>query len=221
MLDLLPPRISRRGVVIPNPVIPAGDDDVAGPEIELPAGKLLFAVGSMSRQKVQQKGFDLLLPVFANLAERHGDWNLVILGDGSEREALQRKVEERGQSGRVYLPGNVKNVHSVLARGDLFVLSSRYEGFPNVLCEAMASGLPVVSFDCPTGPGDIIRHGVDGLLASLEDAAALEKGLDILMSDQEMREKMGVKAREVVDRFSVERVMDMWEELVLRCVHER
>ena len=212
--------VSKNGVVIPNPVIPAGDDDSADPEFALPEGNLLFAIGGMARQKIYQKGFDLLLPVFDNLAKKHKDWSLVILGDGSERDALQRKAEECGLSGRVWLPGNVKNVHSLLAKGDLFVLSSRYEGFPNALCEAMASGLGVVSFDCPTGPRDIIRHGVDGLLVPPEDAPALEKGLDGLMSDREMREQMGARAREVVDRFSLERVMGMWEELVYCCMNE-
>ena len=220
ILDFFGPGLSRNGLVIPNPVM-QWDDDAAVPEITLPGGKLLFAVGSMSEQKIYQKGFDLLVTVFSDLARKHGDWNLVILGDGLGREALRRQVEEVGLCDRVYLPGNVKNVHSLLVKGELFVLSSRYEGFPNVLCEAMACGLPVVSFDCPTGPRDIVRDGVDGLLVDAEDALALEKGLDGLMSDREMREQMGARAREVVDRFSVEKVMGMWEELVLRCVHEQ
>lgn len=220
ILDFFGPGLRRNGVVIPNPVMQP-DDDVAVPEIPLPDGKLLFAIGGMAGQKMYQKGFDLLVPVFGNLAQRHKEWSLMILGDGSERDALQRKAEECGLSGRVYLPGNVKNVHSLLAKGDLFVLSSRYEGFPNALCEAMACGLPAVSFDCPTGPRDIIRHGIDGLLIPGEDASALEEGLSDLMSDKEMREKMGAKAREVVDRFSPEKVMKMWEELVVRCVQER
>jgi len=218
ILDLFGPRLSKKGVVIPNPVMRPNSDEGA-PEIVLPDGHLLFAIGSMSAQKIHQKGFDLLVPVFRKLAQRHKDWNLVILGDGSERGALQRKAEEWGLSGRVYLPGNVKNVYPLLGRGDLFALSSRYEGFPNALCEAMACGLPVVSFDCPTGPRDIVRHGVDGLLVSPEDAVELEKGLDILITDQEMRERMSARAREVVDRFSMERVMQMWEELILRCTH--
>ena len=145
----------------------------------------------------------------------------MILGDGSERDALTRKVEEYGSADRVYLPGNVKNVRSLLDRGDLLALSFGCEGFPNALCEAMACGLPVVSFDCPTGPRDIIRHGVDGLLVPPEDAAEVEKDLDTSMSNKEMREKMGVTAKEVVVRFSLEKVMRMWEELLLSCVHQQ
>ncbi len=219
-LEYFFPAIKKNGVVIPNPVIKASNVQLL-PEIQLPEGKLLFAIGSMSKNKINQKGFDLLIPEFHNLARKYNDWKLVILGDGPERLSLQQRAKKLKLDGRVYLPGNVRNIYSVLPYGELFVLSSRYEGFPNALCEAMSCGLPAVSFDCPTGPAEIIRDGIDGILVPLEDNRKLEDALDKLMSDQATRKRMGEKAREIVDRFSVEKIMSMWEEFIFNLMKTR
>ncbi len=216
MLDYFLPDLMKNGVVIPNPVLKA-DEKKISTEISLPEGNLLFAVGSMnSKEKINQKGFDLLIPVFRNLAQNFSDWKLVILGEGSELLTLKQLVEELHIEKKVYFPGNVKNIHSVLKNGDLFVLSSRYEGFPNALCEAMACGLPAVSFDCSTGPGEIIRDGIDGWLVNSEDVEGLEIALSKMMGNNALRKEMGEKAREIVDRYSLEKVMAQWEYLIYR-----
>ena len=213
MIDYFSPQIRRKCVIIPNPVPPVSDQ-LSPPEIALPEGRILFAVCEMTPKKIHQKGLDLLIPVFSNLAQKHPDWHLVILNDGPEKGALEKEIARHNLQNRVHLPGKAKDISSVFQNGDLFVLSSRYEGFPNALCEAMACGLPVVSFDCPSGPADIIRQGIDGILVPPEDEAGMRKALDELMSDQSLREAMGKRAVEIVNRFSVEEIMGMWEKLI-------
>lgn len=216
ILSYYQPLLAKNGVFIPNPVLPA-DPSPSPPEIPLPEGRLLLAAGSMSRTKVYQKGFDMLIPVFSSLAQKHQDWHLLILGDGDQRNELLNQVKELSLADRIHLPGNVDNIQAIYNKADLFVLPSRYEGFPNVLCEAMASALPAVSFDCPTGPAEIIRHEEDGLLVPTEDTVALEKALNQLMSNDTLRKKLSEKAVEIVERFDLEKVMRQWESVLEKC----
>ena len=194
--------------VMPNPVWPI----VAGPQVLDPASivpvdnKLLLAAGRLAKQK----GFDMLIDVFVDIAQRHGDWTLVILGEGNERAALQEQILRRDLSGRVLLPGVAGNIVDWYRRADLYVMSSRFEGFGNTLAEALACGTPAVSFDCATGPATIIRHGVDGLLAPAEDVAALRAALDRLMSDEGLRREFAARAIEAREFFSIEAVAQQW-----------
>jgi len=198
-------RVRRRSRVIPNPVLrPPVPTELPDPKRK---GHTLVAVGRL----VPQKGFDLLLKAFARLSPRHPDWKLVIWGEGPEREKLEGLREELGLSECAALPGNHSRIYEALAEVDAFVLSSRFEGFPNALCEAMAMGLPVVSFDCPCGPSQIIRPGEDGFLVPPGDQEGLMQALDRLMADPVLRASMGVQAREVVERFSLERILALWE----------
>lgn len=196
--------------VIPNAVpwpLPEYDPKI-NPEVIVPnARKMLLAVGRL----VEQKGFDRLLEVFDELAQFHMDWDLVMLGEGPQRGMLEQKIYMAGLAQRVFLPGTLGNVGEWYARADLFVMSSRFEGFPNTLLEALASGLPVVSVDCDTGPRDIIRHEVDGLLVAPEDSAGLEHALGRLMGDADLRARFSRRAIEVRQRFSMLRVADMWQ----------
>lgn len=197
------------GAVIPNPIVPPGV--VARPTAK--KGGLIVTAGRF----VPQKRFDLLIEAFALIAASHPDWNMVIHGDGPDRKELEELLEERDLQERVRLPGWSDELATELSKGGFFVLSSEYEGFGNVICEAMAVGLPVVSFDCPSGPGDIVRHEVDGLLVEPLNVEKLAQAMAHMMSDISLRRKMGKRALEVLERFSLEQTLVLWDEVFSMC----
>jgi glycosyltransferase involved in cell wall biosynthesis len=205
-----------RGRTIPNAVTPAvvSHSGEAKPQKR---GKTLLAMGRLGHEK----GFDVLLKAFALVATSHRDWMLEIVGEGAVRAYLQSCIQERGLEERVLMPGFTHRPFDAMHRADLFVVSSLEEGFSNVLLEAMACGLPVVSFDCPSGPRHIIRNGVDGFLVPPRDAQALAAALDHLMGDEPERGRLAARAPEVVERFGVAKVMHLWEELLVECVRPR
>jgi glycosyltransferase involved in cell wall biosynthesis len=137
----------------------------------------------------------------------------VILGEGPQRSMLEEAVRSSTAATRIRLPGIAGNVGEWYARADLYVMSSHSEGFPNSLAEALSHGVPAVSFDCDTGPRDIIRQGLDGLLVPPGDAEGLACALDRLMGDAVLRGFFAARAHEARERFSLERVAGMWEAL--------
>lgn len=203
--DWFPPRVRRKGVVIPNPVPPPppGDAPERRPKRIVAMGRL-FPV----------KGFDLLLDAFSLAAAREPDWILDIWGEGPERDALQRQARDLGLAERIRFPGLTERPYEVLRGADLFILSSRAEGFPNVLVEAMACGTPVISTDFGGAAKEIFQDGVDGLLVRPEDPQALAAAMLRLMADPEERARLGARASKVVDRYSGARILALWEDAV-------
>jgi glycosyltransferase involved in cell wall biosynthesis len=171
--------------------------------------KRLLAVGRLS----EEKRFNDLIETFANLTAKHPHWDLVILGEGVLRSVLEQQIRELALEKRIFLMGRVGNVGAWYESADLYVMSSRFEGFPNTLIEAMSYGLAAISFDCDTGPRDIIRHEIDGLLVPTENIVALTAALDRLMSDEELRLRLAERAIEVRERFSIEKITQLWEQL--------
>jgi GalNAc-alpha-(1->4)-GalNAc-alpha-(1->3)-diNAcBac-PP-undecaprenol alpha-1,4-N-acetyl-D-galactosaminyltransferase len=195
--------------VISNPVTPPIRDAKGKAPLRLDR-PCLVAAGRLDHQK----GFDLLLQSFALTSPQHPDWSLVIFGKGPGRNDLEELRDALGLSERVEMPGVVRDLPAVLSEADLFVLSSRWEGFPNALLEAMAAGLAVVSFDCRSGPREIITDGEDGVLVPPEDVNALARAIDRLMSDASERRRLGEHARRVGERFALDKVMAMWDDVV-------
>ncbi len=192
--------------VIPNPVVAPPPRPPRPSEARLS----VVAMGRLDRNK----GFASLVDAFARVAPECAEWDLVIWGEGTERVRLERMRDERGLRDRIDLPGRTRDSYAELQRGDLFVLSSLHEGFPNVLCEAMACGLPVLAADCLTGPREIVRDGIDGRLYPAGDTTALASSMRTLMRAPGERERLAARAPEVVGRFSLERILCLWDEVL-------
>jgi glycosyltransferase involved in cell wall biosynthesis len=178
--------------------------------------RLLLAAGRLATEKC----FDGLIQVFSKLVFNHTEWDLVIVGEGQLRTAIEQQIERSGLQSRVFLPGRAGNIGDWYERANIFVLSSRFEGFPNGIIEAMAYGLPVVSFDCDTGPRDIIRDQIDGILVRQGDFDELAEALNRLMSDDLLRKKYAERAIEVRERFSISEVTGKWEKLFVALLHK-
>jgi glycosyltransferase involved in cell wall biosynthesis len=175
--------------------------------------RTVIAVGRLSREK----GVDLLLHAFARAALPLSAWQLVILGDGPERPALEAQIRVLGLQHNVLMPGVVADPERWLQHAELFVLSSRFEGFPNALLEAMSCGLAAVAFDCPSGPGEIIRNEHTGLLVPPADADALTAAIARLAQDPDLRRRLGTAAAlDVAQRFNLNRVAALWEAAWIR-----
>jgi GalNAc-alpha-(1->4)-GalNAc-alpha-(1->3)-diNAcBac-PP-undecaprenol alpha-1,4-N-acetyl-D-galactosaminyltransferase len=206
--------------ILPNP-IPENDPDVLRPHVPLrellqvPADtKIVAAMGRLG----QEKGFDLLIDAFKAVRPRYPEWHLVIFGEGECRDRLERQIRDFAMQGAVHLPGLVHTSRKCLSESQLFVLSSRFEGFPNVLLEAMACGVPVISFECLSGPSDIVRDRYDGLLVERGNVPALASAMAELMSTSSLRHELGRNARQVLERFSLDRIMGLWNQLVAEAI---
>lgn len=206
--------MGERVTVIPNPAfLPRPEDDTP---VSMPVGKSIISAGRLS----YEKGYDLLIRAFALVGRKHPDWNLLILGEGASRQNLERLIVQSGLEGRVFMPGAVKNPAGYFSRADLYVLPSRIEGFPMVLCEAMACGMAVVGFDCAAQISEIVRQGVDGILVPPENIEQLASAMDDIMADDRKRRQFGELAKEITNRFSVERIMSLWESLFMEILFE-
>jgi glycosyltransferase involved in cell wall biosynthesis len=207
---------SRRVAIIPNavqPILPSGPP-VVRPEQCLESGrKLLLAVGT----KPYQKGFDILVSAFAQVAADHPEWDLAIPGllpgrieAGISGQDILDTAARSGLADRVVLPGHLGNIPDWYAAADLFVLSSRFEGFPNVLVEAMGAGRACVAFACDTGPDEIIQNELDGLLVCDLTVDALAAALARMMGDPGLRAQLAAAAPGVAQRYAPSTVLGAW-----------
>ena len=162
---------------------------------------------------VKQKGFDLLLPAFAQVVKEHPEWRLRVFGTGPKKAALRAMIGEHGLAGHVTLMGRTNRLDDELARASIYALSSRFEGLPMVMIEAMTHALPIVAFDCPTGPGDVLTDGSDGVLVPAEDVDALAAALNRLIADRDLRLRMGAAAAVTAMEYAPENVMPQWDAL--------
>lgn len=209
--SLLPKRLRSRSVVIPNPVTLPGI-----PARAPGSGARFVAVGRLDKQK----GFDLLLEAFSEVAKQVAHATLVIFGEGSERSLLEQQARELGIADRVRMPGVTASPGDWLAAGDIFVLSSRFEGFPNVLLEALMAGLATVAFDCPWGPAEILDGDV-GLLVPASDVGHLTEALVRVATDRTLREKLAASGPRAAARYARPAVFAQWDDVIANAVNGR
>ncbi|NDU77222.1 glycosyltransferase [Actinomadura sp. DSM 109109] len=173
-------------------------------------GKVVVAAGRL----VHTKGFDLLLRAFAPVAAEHPDWTLRIFGGGPRRDRLRALIDDLGLAGRAELRPRTRDLPAEMQRASVYVLSSRREGMPMVVIEAMGMGLAVVAFDCPTGPAELIDHGRDGLLVPAGDTGALTAALHMVIADPGLRDRLGEAALRSARAHHLDRVGPRWSRLI-------
>lgn len=195
----------KNGITIPNAAMPVS------PSICSQEAKRVIAVGRLD----YQKGFDRLIEAWAIVQNKgdFSDWHLDIFGRGEWEEMLKAKIEDLGIGSTVSINAPTKNIGKEYAQSSLMAMTSNYEGFPMVMLEGMAQGLPVVTFDYLCGPRDIIRDGWNGLLVSNGDIPAFAEALMRAMEDSGLRKEMSTNALKSVERYSEENVMKQWLKL--------
>jgi glycosyltransferase involved in cell wall biosynthesis len=204
--EYYPERQRPRLRLIPNPVnLPATWTNRRG-------GKTIAAVGRLT----SQKRFDLLIDAFAAVASDFPDWKLVIWGEGELRENLEAQCESLPQNirSRISLPGVTPSPGAWIESADIFVLSSEYEGWPNVVVEAMGAALPILASECEFGVSELISHNNTGLLAPVNDSQALAAGLRTLLDDEGMRARLAKNAAAEAAQYTIENISAQWDEII-------
>lgn len=171
--------------------------------------KQIISIGRLS----SQKGFDYLIDAFAIFSKNFPDWKLKIAGDGELREELTTQISNHGLNDKIELLGVRQDIVAILQESSIYVMSSRYEGFPMVLLEAMSCGVPAVSFDCPCGPRNIIKENC-GFLVEPGNIQALADNIAILATDREKRIIFGNNSREEVKQYKIENIINKWLEII-------
>ncbi len=174
--------------------------------------KVVLAVGRLN----PVKGFDLLIRAFSKI--KNQEWRLKIVGEGVERERLENLIKRLNLEERVKLVGLKKDVEIEYKRASIFVLSSRTEGFPGVLCEAMGYGCAVISFDCPSAPREIIRDRQDGLLVEPNNIEELTSKIDYLIDNSKVRDRLGFNAKKISKRLSIDMIGIKWFRVIDKIV---
>lgn len=175
--------------------------------------KKVIAVGRYAHQK----GFDMLIEAWKIVADLHPEWVLTIYGEGDD-ETLKRLIDKYNLHNSCLLKPATQEIVNKYCESSIFVLSSRYEGFGLVITEAMACGVPPITFDCPCGPKDIINNFKDGILVKSEDINELAVKICFLIENENIRKEMGIKARKSSERFKIEHITMQWESLFEKLV---
>lgn len=189
-------------IVIPNPVVLT---DKYQSSLN---SKQIISVGRLQ----QQKGYDTLIEVFARVHQQYPDWVLNIYGEGNYRPQLEQQIQDCQLVGIVNLCGRTKEIYQKMREAAFYVMSSRFEGFGMVLVEAQSQGLPVISFDCPNGPADIIHNKIDGLLVENQNKEQLYEAICFLIDHPDKRCEMGKYAISNVDRYDVVEICNQWKQ---------
>ncbi len=171
--------------------------------------KTIISVGRLAKQK----GFDMLVDVADKVLKEHTDWEWIILGEGDERESLEKKIAQK-QIDNLKLLGRVSNVAEYMQKSAIYVMTSRYEGFPLVLIEAKANKLPVVSFSCKTGPAELVQDGVNGYLINCYDIQAMADRICELIVSPEKRVRFSNQSQDMTDILEYQTIIEQWIKII-------
>ncbi len=178
-------------------------------EVSPLTGKRCVAVGRLEAQK----NFKDLIKAWKTVDGRHPDWTLSIFGKGSQENELRNLIKDSGLAGKVILEGGTSDIRKELLDSSCLVMSSRYEGFPMVLLEALTTGLPIVSYDCPKGPSEIVTIGANGYLAKVGDTGTLAQGICSVIANEDLRKRFGAESKRRSENFTLEKTMERWDRL--------
>jgi GalNAc-alpha-(1->4)-GalNAc-alpha-(1->3)-diNAcBac-PP-undecaprenol alpha-1,4-N-acetyl-D-galactosaminyltransferase len=195
---------------LPNPVTTCSTEKASDP-----GNNKVIAVGRLH----QQKAHDILIGAFSIVCRKHPDWQLEILGEGSQRQSLEDQITRLGLLQHVKLLGRVKNVDMYLAKASIFVLPSRFEGTPNALLEALSSGVPAIVSNTSVGALEYIEHKVNGLVVPVDDPEALAQAICQMIEDKTLRKEFAAKSISSVQHISLPRVAEIWESVVTQTIN--
>lgn len=168
--------------------------------------KQIISVGRLT----YQKGFDMLCDVAKVVLKDNKGWKWLILGDGEDKDKLRSKIKEYGLENKLILKGNVSNVEEYYKNSSLYVMTSRFEGLPMTLLEAKTYKLPIVSFNCLTGPSEIVKNNVNGYLINPENVEAMSNKLNILMNDENKLKEFSSNAQIDIEKFELKPIIEKW-----------
>lgn len=190
--------VIKKSTVIPNPV-----SNPLVSQIDEKAKRSEKTVTTMGRLTTQ-KGFDTLISAFSLLDPKFSEYRLLIYGEGPERKNLELKIQNLHLQSRVFLKGNDKNALKEIAKSQVFIMTSRYEGMPNALMEAMSIGMPVIATDCEFGPRELIQNGKNGLLVEVDNQEAIRVALETLLQNEKLRDNFSKEAQKINTTHSVD-----------------
>jgi len=200
-------KINKNTFIMPNPVIL--NEKITDYEERK---KSIIAAGALNRYK--DKGFDSLLRITAPLLQNHTDWNLIILGGGEKGiSALKNLSKELKIENQLILPGFCENINEVMQESQIFVLTSKFEGLPMVLMEALSNGLACIAYDCVSGPRDLINNEKNGLLIEDQNSTAFQQALENLLIDSELRKKIAAAGPSSMKPYNLPEIVKKWHQL--------
>lgn len=172
--------------------------------------RVLISVGRLE----EQKGYDILINICSKLLFKYPEWKLKIFGEGNLKEELQFQIEKLNLKNQILLMGTTDKIEQEYLNSDIYIMSSRFEGFGMVLIEAMNMGLPLISFDCPSGPSDIIEDGVNGFLIKNFNKKEIQEKIELLIKNENLRREMSINGKEKIKQFSKEEILNKWRDLL-------